>query len=595
MGCGHKSICLECFRKDGKCPECGHELKEKKDKYIAGVAGTVIKAIKEEEEKTKIREMTAEKKTELDEIKRLDDEIEEETKDVNTQVEETEEKLKQKQGEVDACNKDMDETKKKLGDADSENANILKTMDETAEIEKAKKKEYEETKEKQKMIEDEKEIISKEIQEYNEKRDKLNEYKEEIQAKIQACERMNEQQEVIEVDLKFIEKADLMFNAIEEENSKKAQQSTGTWVVSGTVGYVKSLWPWGKGAKDRDPETILESYDFFEELGNDHSGLFRARLKKDGHSGNAIVRKVELSKKIEPGRSSLKSMNREDLSKFVEPYVLYHSAMLKTGEIAKISKYITPEYPSTSSSSYQWSRSTLRKSVSEYSYFYKYQLNPFSNSESIDLEYLSRTRRIDPVAHGVSILRQLLTALTYLNSLKIVHRDINPVNIYLNGELSNGECPISLAGFSQAASLTEDAIFVPLKTPTRFHPPECFRDEVISWPKVDLWSVGCTVAEVCMGGKPLFTVPELRRMTPEDEETVERRLEGMNMAGELCKMIVKMFLSLDPSKRGKPSKCLLMLSPEAKVVVAKNPAPFDRATLERFIGSLFSDGNLPEK
>lgn len=595
MECGHKPICLECFKKDDKCPECGQKLMGNRDKFIAEVAGPIKKAIEEENEKKRIETMTAEKKTELDKIKEMDNEIEEETKGVNAQVEESGEKLKEKQNEVDACDRDMDETKRKLEDVDNENMAILRSMYRNTEMEKVKGKEYEEAKAKQKMIEDKKENIIKEVQEDDEKREKLNARMEEIQAGIQAYEKREEQQEIVKLGMSFIGKADKMFDDIEEEKERKAQQSTGAWIVSETIEYVKSLWPWGGGSKDRDPETVLESYDFFEELGNEHSGLFRARLKKDDDGKNFIVRKVELSKRIESDRSALKGMNSEDLSKFVEPYILYLSNSLETNEIVKISKYIIPEYSSTLSSSYQWSRSTLRKSVSEYSYFYRYQLKTFSNSESIDLEYLSKAGRINPAVHGPSILKQLLKALAYLNSLKIVHRDINPVNIFLSGELTDSECPISLAGFSQAVSLTEDAIFVPLKTPTRFHPPECFRNDVISWPKVDLWSVGCTVAEVCMGGKPLFTVPELRTMTPSDEEVVERRLEGMDMVGEVCKRFVKIFLSLDPSKRTKASKCLLVLSPDTKVVLCEKPVPFDRDTLEHFVGSLFSHKNLPEK
>lgn len=602
MKCEHKPICLECCNNVGKCPECNEKVDPVRDKYLAESAqyfyDKTEEAKKEDEKEKKrleeeeeIKRKTEEKKTELDQIKRVKCEVEEETRKANTRVEESDEKVRQKQNEIDTFDRDMDDTKKRLKEVNDQSEAISVDVTETAKKEEEVKREYEKVKMRQKQNSNEKENVSKAIQEDNEKLGKFAEQMNEIQAKIQNYEKRADKKETIELDLSFIGKADKMFKAIEEEEERKKQQNVGTRVVTG---YIWSFWPWGGNAKERDPETIIESYEFREELGNTYTGLFRAYLKGDDDK-SCIVKRVNLNRVICPNYASIKGMSAEDLSKFVEPYILHHSSNLKTNEIVKVSKYIVPECNSTPSSSYKWSRSGAQKSDYGYSFFYRYDLKFFGSNEVIDLEYLSRSGRIDPVVHGTSILEQLLKALIYLKSLKIVHRDINPENIYLSGELTKDRCPISLAGFTQAVSLTDDAIFVPLKTPTRCHPPECFRDGIISWPEVDLWSVGCSVAEVCMDGTALFTIPELSGMDVEDEEVVVKRLERMDKASEVCKTIVKMLLNPNPSKRGTLSSYLFTLNPDVTVVTAEKPAPFDRGSLERFVGSLFSDGKLPEK
>ena len=260
MECGHRSICLECFKKDGRCPECGNKLEGVKDKYIADLASVIqgaIDSVKKDEEAMKME-------MEIDQIKKDDNEVEEETKRLNDRVEESDEKYKQKQDEIDAFSKDVAETRKRLEDADEENVVIARSMTEAAEKEEAKQREIEETRRRQERVMVEKEAISKAIKEDSEKREKLSEDMSKIQEKIQACERRSEKGKKVELDLKFIGEADQMFNAIDEENSKKAQQSTGTWMVQGTVECMKSVWALYGGSKGRDPEEVLESYCFYE-------------------------------------------------------------------------------------------------------------------------------------------------------------------------------------------------------------------------------------------------------------------------------------------------------------------------------------------
>lgn len=602
MECGHRSICLECFNKTRKCPECGKELKGDKNKYTAEKAKIIQNTIKKEEEERKrkmeeeekIKGMTIEKKAEIDRLEEDKTRIEEETKEVYTRVIDSDEKIKQKQDKVGARDKDKDDIKKKIDEISEENDVNSKVLIETTEKEIEEKRECEEIKERHKKIAEEREKEIKTIQEDNERINELKVLKAKREAEIRAKENMSElKKEVIELDVSFISIADKMFNSIEEEKRKKGQ-STGYWGMPN----IMNLWYWGKSNNERDKETILESYDFYEELGNTHTGLFRAHLKENSADieANVIVKKIDLDNVIGPSRESVESISKNDLSKFVEPYILYHSSKLRTNEIVKIDKYLTPENASTPSSKYQWSRSIFKKSDSKYSFFYRYSLSPFGYGKSIDLEYLSKTDLIDHSVHCSSILEQLLKALVYLKSLKIVHRDINPENIFLSGNITRDVCPISLAGFTQASSISDNPINVPIKSFTRFHPPECFKGGIVSWLEADLWSVGCTVAEVFRKGRPLFTVRELKDMTPGNETAVKEKLdEELGEDDDLCRIIVKSILNPDPKKRGKLARYVYMLNCGATLVVAKEHVPFNEASLRHFVGYLFANNGLSEK
>ena len=99
-----------------------------------------------------------------------------------------------------------------------------------------------------------------------------------------------------------------------------------------------------------------------------------------------------------------------------------------------------------------------------------------------------------------SFTRQILDALWFCHQNRVVHRDIKPGNILVTHD---GSC-VKLADFGLAR-----AFEVPLCTYTHevvtlwYRAPEILLGEKRYTPAVDVWSVGCIVAEMTVG-KPLF-------------------------------------------------------------------------------------------
>lgn len=110
-------------------------------------------------------------------------------------------------------------------------------------------------------------------------------------------------------------------------------------------------------------------------------------------------------------------------------------------------------------------------------------------------------RRI-PAEHTCFWTYQLLRGLKYMHSAAVLHRDLKPQNILLN---SNSTCDLVVCDFGLSRVLDPA------------HPPRLSEFVVTRWyrapevtltlnqysSKMDLWSVGCILAEM-LGGRPLF-------------------------------------------------------------------------------------------
>lgn len=105
--------------------------------------------------------------------------------------------------------------------------------------------------------------------------------------------------------------------------------------------------------------------------------------------------------------------------------------------------------------------------------------------------------------HKQYIIYQILRALKYIHSGEIIHRDLKPSNI-----LINSECHIKIADFGLARSiLTKNEEAEPVMTEyvaTRWYrAPEIVLGSNRYSKAVDVWSVGCILAEL-INGKALF-------------------------------------------------------------------------------------------
>ena len=94
---------------------------------------------------------------------------------------------------------------------------------------------------------------------------------------------------------------------------------------------------------------------------------------------------------------------------------------------------------------------------------------------------------------------QLLCALKFMHSAKVIHRDIKPSNILLNAD-----CRLKVCDFGFARGEVDDDATMTEYVVTRWYrAPEVMLCSQHYTSAVDIWSVGCVFAEL-LGTKPLF-------------------------------------------------------------------------------------------
>jgi mitogen-activated protein kinase 1/3 len=102
--------------------------------------------------------------------------------------------------------------------------------------------------------------------------------------------------------------------------------------------------------------------------------------------------------------------------------------------------------------------------------------------------------------HIQFLLFQLLSAVHFMETAKVIHRDLKPPNI-----LVNAACELKICDFGLARTMAEDME----KDPTLYVVTRWYRAPELLFgcnkytSAIDLWSVGCILAEL-IGRKPLF-------------------------------------------------------------------------------------------
>ncbi|EAN85514.1 Mitogen-activated protein kinase 6 [Trypanosoma cruzi] len=144
-----------------------------------------------------------------------------------------------------------------------------------------------------------------------------------------------------------------------------------------------------------------------------------------------------------------------------------------------------------------------------------------------DLHVVIRANILEDI-HKQFIIYQLLKTLKYLHSAELLHRDMKPSNL-----LVNSDCSMKVADFGLARSilsLEKEQVARPALTDyimTRWYrPPEILLGSTRYTKGVDMWAVGCILAELLLG-RPIFpgrtTIKQLELIinvlgepTPED-------------------------------------------------------------------------------
>ena len=120
-----------------------------------------------------------------------------------------------------------------------------------------------------------------------------------------------------------------------------------------------------------------------------------------------------------------------------------------------------------------------------------------------DLHQIIRSTQVLSEDHCQYFIYQLLRGLKYVHSASVLHRDLKPSNL-----LVNANCDLKIADFGLARALarssTESNAGMTEYVVTRWYrAPELLLSCAEYSPAIDVWSVGCILAELLMR-RPLF-------------------------------------------------------------------------------------------
>jgi len=118
-----------------------------------------------------------------------------------------------------------------------------------------------------------------------------------------------------------------------------------------------------------------------------------------------------------------------------------------------------------------------------------------------DLHAIIRSGQPLSDAHFQSFIYQTLCGLKYIHSADVLHRDLKPGNLLVNADCELKICDFGLArGFNQA----QKQGFMTEYVATRWYrAPEIMLSFANYASAIDVWSVGCILAEL-LAGKPIF-------------------------------------------------------------------------------------------
>jgi Serine/threonine protein kinase len=120
-----------------------------------------------------------------------------------------------------------------------------------------------------------------------------------------------------------------------------------------------------------------------------------------------------------------------------------------------------------------------------------------------DMHQIIRSGQPLTDSHYQSFIYQILCGLKYIHSADVLHRDLKPGNL-----LVNADCELKICDFGLARGFSEDpdqnAGFMTEYVATRWYrAPEIMLSFTNYTKAIDVWSVGCILAEL-LGGKPIF-------------------------------------------------------------------------------------------
>uniref|UniRef100_G3QAS5 non-specific serine/threonine protein kinase n=1 Tax=Gasterosteus aculeatus TaxID=69293 RepID=G3QAS5_GASAC len=145
-----------------------------------------------------------------------------------------------------------------------------------------------------------------------------------------------------------------------------------------------------------------------------------------------------------------------------------------------------------------------------------------------------------PESQVREIACQLVSALYYLHSHRILHRDMKPQNILLG---KSGVVKLCDFGFARAMSVST-MVLTSIKGTPLYMSPELVEEKPYDH-TADLWSLGCILYELHTGAPPFPTTSLLHLV----QLIVRDPVKWPGTMSDTCTSLLKGLLTKDPQKR----------------------------------------------
>lgn len=155
--------------------------------------------------------------------------------------------------------------------------------------------------------------------------------------------------------------------------------------------------------------------------------------------------------------------------------------------------------------------------------------------------------------HAAKIIKQLLSALTYMHSKKISHSDLKPENVMVQTD-ENNEVNVKIIDFGNAIKLLNGDEFKKVTYTAFYSSPDMIKHKQCM--KNDIWSLG-VMLYIMLSGMPPFVGKDVKTL---DNNIINKKVEfngneWANVSNEVKELIEKMLIK-SASKRISAKECI---------------------------------------
>jgi len=165
--------------------------------------------------------------------------------------------------------------------------------------------------------------------------------------------------------------------------------------------------------------------------------------------------------------------------------------------------------------------------------------------EGGELLDLIRKRKVFPEREACKIFHQTISALAYLHSLGIIHRDIKPDNLLLT--TTGEDAIVKIADFGFAKRIGDGILYTPCGSPV-YTAPEIIREEPYN-KSADMWSVGILLYILLCGFPPFYHRDPNKLFDVIEKGVFDFPNPQWANISSSAKELVSLLLTLEPSER----------------------------------------------